>query len=249
MSDEKPGTSLVPVSSSKKTVPAEITGVGSPAPGPIVNLSRLVGALEGASLPPASLPMAAPVDQSRSKVSGDQIAGDKFEGDLHQTFNVALPKPRKPGRIEALIKTLREEMADKVELQHTMESLSRFERRVAADDVVGLKAKLQTGGRAGEYNFALNDKEDFTKLLVRMQRYGAAQEILGIILAEIDFKHRHLIEPRINELTKAQINQLVEDEIIKPLIDQLDVTEFGMTHSMAMGMIYWLAERCYVKWH
>jgi len=249
MSDDRPGTSLVPVSSSRKGVPAKPTSAAGSATGHVGKMSHLPEVHEGISLLPASLPITTAVDQSRSKVGGDQVAGHKFEGDLNQTFNVELPRPRKAGRIEALINRLREEMANKVEIQHTMESLSRFERRVAADEVVGLRAKLQTGGRASEYNFAINDKEDFTKLLVRMQRYGAAQEILGLILAEIDFKHRNIIEPRIGELNKTQINKLVEVEIIRPIIEQLDVTEFGMTHSMAMGMIYWLAERCYVKWH
>ena len=108
---------------------------------------------------------------------------------------------------------------------------------------------MQVSGRAYEYLDAIEKKELFAKLLEKFSLYASAQEILAALLARAEYIFTHFIYPQVSSLSILEVNQLVDGKIIEPTIDECGASVFAIDHSVAMGMIYWLAEQCHIRWH
>lgn len=50
-------------------------------------------------------------------------------------------------------------------------------------------------------------------------------------------------------LSKVEVNELVRDSIVVPTVQECGSSVFVINHSTAMGMVYWLADQCFVRWH
>ena len=185
----------------------------------------------------------AKVDQRKAAAGRDVIAGDQ-----NTTINNFAPFSP-VGRVEALLAQLTSEIETNVQAQATIEKLKRFHRNRPYDEIEGLEAKLQAGNRAYEWYDALEMKEMFAKLLERFSLYASAQEILAHLLARAEYNFVRFIYPQIGSLTILEVNGLVDERIIEPTIRECGASVFNIDHSIAMGMIYWLADQCYVRWH
>lgn len=182
-------------------------------------------------------------DQRGASAGGDVVAGDKITNTIHQS------PVRPPGIVEQLLQKLQGEIAKNVEVRHTVESLQYFYERRAKDEIVGLEAKLSAGDRDEEYFSAIAKKEQFAKLLERWSLYSSAQEIFAYLLAGVEHQFSMFVHPQIGEFDKIEVNQLVDDRIVGPTITECGTTVFTLNHGLVMGMIYWLAEQCFVRWH
>ena len=89
----------------------------------------------------------------------------------------------------------------------------------------------------------------FVKLLEKWSLYASAQEIFVFLLAKAEHDFTYLIRPSLKTATEVEINQLIHDVIVMPTIQQCGTTVFTLNHGVAMGMVYWLAEQCFVRWH
>jgi len=58
-----------------------------------------------------------------------------------------------------------------------------------------------------------------------------------------------LILPQIPALDVAQLNTLVNELIVEPTVNECGASVFEIDHNTALGMVYWLAEQCFVRWH
>ena len=154
-----------------------------------------------------------------------------------------------PGIVEQLLEKLQNEIMKNAEVRHTVESLQYFYERRARDGIVGLEAKLMAGERKHELYLALAKKEQFAKLLEKWSLYASAQEIFAYLLAEVECQFSMFVYPKIGQLEQVEINQLVDDRIVAPTIAECGTSVFTLNHSLVMGMIYWLAEQCFVQWH
>ncbi len=112
-----------------------------------------------------------------------------------------------------------------------------------------MQAKLKVAGREDEYLEAIEKKEQFAKLLERWSLYASAQEIFAYLLAKAEYEFTYVIRPQIATISKVQVNELVRDRIVAPTVEECGATVFTVNHSTAMGMVYWLAEQCFVRWH
>ena len=58
--------------------------------------------------------------------------------------------------------------------------------------------------------------------------------------------------PKTANLDRAEVENIIEQHIVQPTLAEMN--EAGgydhliITHSHIRGMIYWLAERCHVRW-
>jgi len=84
---------------------------------------------------------------------------------------------------------------------------------------------------------------------MRTSFYASAQEIFAHLLAKAEYEFTYVIRPQLNGISKVEANELVRDQIVVPIIEECGTTVFSINHSTAMGMIYWLAEQCFVRWH
>jgi hypothetical protein len=186
--------------------------------------------------------MSLKVDQAGAAARGDIVGRDKNEQHFH------LPE-QPPGVVEQLLQKLQNEVENNHHVKHTIEALAHFQKRRSHDGVNGLQAKLNAVDRSDEYLDAIEKKELFAKLLERWSLYSSAQEIFAYLLAKAEYEFTHVIRPQLHEMSKVKTNELVRDLIIVPMIAECGSTVFTMNHSTAMGMIYWLAEQCFVRWH
>ncbi|WP_027515176.1 ABC-three component system protein [Bradyrhizobium sp. WSM1417] len=190
--------------------------------------------------------VAVSVDQSNATAEG-HIAGR----DIYNITNNLSERsaPRAAGIVEQLLQRLDEELKNDQRAQNTIEKLQRYHRNKALDGVVGLEAKLKYAGREANYYDAIEMKEMFVKLLHQWSLYASAQQIFVYLLARAERHFNDIILPQIPVLGVAQVNSLVNELIVEPTVSECGASVFEIDHNTALGMVYWLAEQCFVRWH
>jgi hypothetical protein len=188
--------------------------------------------------------LASTTNQSGAIAGHDIVGRDKHTA----IFNYNAPALQ-PKIVAELMDKLRHEIDTNQTIRDTIDNLRLFYLRKSDDGVVGLEPKLIKGGRESETLFALEKKEQFAKLLERWSLYASAQEIFAYLLAKAEHKFSTEVRPKIKTISGEDIDKLVTSTIIEPLIDECGVGVFNLNHSIAMGMLYWLAEMCFVRWH
>jgi hypothetical protein len=183
------------------------------------------------------------VDQSGARAEGN-ISGRDINKTIH---NYAAP--RAAGIIEVLLQRLNDEMAQDKKIRETLHRLQRFYKQRAPDGVIGLEAKLHASGRQTYYMDAIEMKEMFVKLLEQWSLYASAQQIFIHLLARAERHFNDLILPQIASLNVVEINKLMNELIVEPTVAECGASVIELDHNTAMGMIYWLAEQCFVRWH
>lgn len=183
-----------------------------------------------------------PVTQQKATAGGDIVGRDKTETHYHAPVAT-------PGIVEQLLRKLQAEVENNEQVRHTIEALAHFQMRRSHDGIDGLEAKLIKGSRSDEYLVALEKKEDFAKLLEKWSLYASAQEIFAYLLAQAEYQFNFFVQPQIAKLDRIAVNELVNDRIVEPTITQCGTSVFVLNHGVVMGMVYWLAEQCFVRWH
>lgn len=151
--------------------------------------------------------------------------------------------------VDDLLAKLQAEVENNEQTRRTVESLARFQRQRAHDGIVGLEAKFAKAGKQAELDDALEQKELFAKLLEKWSLYKSAQEIFAFLLAKAEYEFNYFIRPQIEKLSEIELNQLVKDRVVEPTTAACGGSTLVINHGEAMGMIYWLAEQCFVRWH
>ena len=175
------------------------------------------------------------VDQRRASAQGDVVGGDKIT-ELHIHESTA----SSGGVVEQLLRKLEAEIADNAQTQETIQALKRFYNRRSDDGIEELEAKLDASGRQGELRAAMEKKEMFAKLLERWSLYASAQQIFVYLLARAEHEFNYNIYPKIESLQPVQVNELVTDRIVSPVVKLCGSTIFAVDHGTALGMLYWL---------
>lgn len=155
----------------------------------------------------------------------------------------------KKGVIEKLLLKLREQYDCNEQTQTTIDELARYHTRRAADGIDGLEAKLKASGRFDYYDEAIEKKEMFSKLLERWSLYSSAQQIFVHILARAENEFTQVIYGQIPTRIPEEINALVIDRIVNPIVEECGGDLISVNHNLVQGMVYWLAEQCFIKWH
>lgn len=155
----------------------------------------------------------------------------------------------KQSMIEKLLLRLKEQYECNEKTQTTIDELARYHARRATDGISGLQAKLEASGRSNYYDEAIEKKEMFSKLLERWSLYSSAQLIFVHILAKAETEFTHVIYGQIPEKTHEEINALVIERIVNPIVEECSSELMSVNHNLVQGMVYWLAEQCFIKWH
>lgn len=191
------------------------------------------------------------VNQRGVRAGQDVVGGNKFEMP-NATINV-LPATPDYSLINKLVDQLREAVECDEEAKHTVLSLQFYKRgRTSSDGVDGLEAKLKKAGRAdGDALIdALEQKQLFVELLEHWSYYSSAQEIFAHLLGRIRRSFTTKILPEIPKADAAEIDALVDAEVVEPILSECSqVPQFTVNSDLALGMYYWLADQCYVRWH
>ncbi|MBY8334714.1 ABC-three component system protein, partial [Qipengyuania pacifica] len=117
------------------------------------------------------------------------------------------------------------------------------------DGIKGLKGKLEASDRGSAYLKALRKKEAFAKLLEDWRSFPSAQEIIAYFLSRIDSCFEAHIEPLLGIASNDEIDRAIDRHLVQPVLEEMGTGPFMLNSTHVNGMIYWLAEQCYVRWH
>jgi len=179
------------------------------------------------------------VSQQKATAGGDIVAGDKI------SINSTAPK----GKVEKLLAKLQEQYDGDQETQVIIDELARYHLRRAPDGIDGLEEKLKVSNKSDCYDDAIEKKEMFAKLLQKWSMYSSAQLIFAHILAKAEIEFVQVIYPQISKKTEVEINALVLERIVNPIVEECGDDLLYVNHNLVQGMVYWLAEQCFIRWH
>lgn len=186
-------------------------------------------------------------DQAGALAGGDVVGGNKSS---RTELHFDLRRSGAASKIEALKARLVEEMEHDHTSPELIDSLQQYHRRRSPPDgVEGLECKLRVAERENEILDALEQKEMFAKLLARWSLYASAQEIFAHLLSLAVHEFRMTIQPLLGQVDRQGYNELVTQKIVLPLIDEVGEGVLSMDALVTMGLYYWLAEQCFVRWH
>ena len=151
--------------------------------------------------------------------------------------------------VEKLLLKLQQQYQCSEQTQTTIDELARYHTRRATDGIEGLEAKLKASGRIDSWDEAIEKKEMFAKLLERWSLYSSAQQIFVHILARAENEFTQVIYGQIPQKTQEEINALVIERIVNPIVEECGGELMSVNHNLVQGMVYWLAEQCFIKWH
>jgi hypothetical protein len=182
------------------------------------------------------------INQTNASAGGDVVGGNKI-------INYNQGSERDSSVVEQLLERLQSEIEKNAEAKEIIQSLRRYYDKKSVDGIEGLEAKLKAGNRDHEIFLAFEKKELFLKALEKLSLYVSAQEIFVHLLAKVEHEFSMHVFPRIGEKAEHQVNEIITERIVEPIVKECGATVLKMDHSLAMGMLYWLAEQCFVRWH
>ena len=131
------------------------------------------------------------------------------------------------------------------------DELAMFENRRSSEEHKGFAEKLAHAGRSDEIERAEEKLEMFDMLLLRFRHFPSAQRIFAYFLWRIRDVFDENIKPNVASLSRQEVESIIEQKIIEPTIADMGngFAHFTLYHAHIRGMIYWLADRCFVRWH
>lgn len=180
------------------------------------------------------------VDQSGASAGTKIVGRDDKSVTVYSGSNV---------HVRELVKKLDTEIAHDRLKNDLIDSLQFFEEPFAPDGVLGLEQKLAKSGQAAKIPLAVRHKELFAKFLSKYALYGAAQELLALCLHRIHQEFESKVHPKCGDMSRDEMDEVILSEVIHCVVKEYGLGTFALNHGLVLGMTYWLAERCYVRWH
>lgn len=155
-------------------------------------------------------------------------------------------------QVAQLLRRMDEEMRNNQRFNGYIDQLQYLVTNRDDSELKGLSEKLAAVGRSDEIGIAERDLLWFEMQLDKLTHYQSAQKIFFYFLSRILHVFETKIMPSNFNLSRSEVEQIIEDEIIKPTMTEMD--EVGghehlmITPSEIKGMINWLAERCHIRW-
>jgi hypothetical protein len=182
------------------------------------------------------------IDQSQAQAGGDITGGNKVVlSFISQTSG--------SNTVSQLHEKLKAEIQSNNKINETVSNLQYFMKPKPVDEFRGLEAKLTKANRSHEILNALDKKELFAQFLEKWSLYESAQEIFACFLAKIEHVFVYEISLVVDQLDEHSHNELITKKVVEPTIAECGSGAFNLNHAVVMGMIYWLAEKCFVRWH
>ena len=179
----------------------------------------------------------------------DTSIGGSFTGrdNYSQTFNNI---NQRSNYLDELYNKFEEEKKLNPELKEICEELDYYNSKFDGD-IIGLEEKLIAGNREQMIFYATSTKEQFRKKLMKTSQLSlAAQEINIHILAKVRRGFMSEIYNRIcNNEPQSNIDQLITERIINPVMVELGINIFHYNEDEVMGMIFFLTGNCHIKWN
>ena len=179
----------------------------------------------------------------------DNVGRDQHNTNSHNTnIHVSLNSENSP--IAAWMAQLEIEIKANQQVAQFIDTLQMYQARHNHDGISGLENKLTHSGRNQEtVNLALQKKELFTRLMSKYAMFDSAQNIFAYLLSKLENDFRVYVLPNIAGMPSNEVDTLFSKYLIGPCADEIKSGVFCLNAAIASGMVYWLAEQCYIRWH
>lgn len=172
--------------------------------------------------------------------------------DINETYieNANLPPQPKKTKVENLLERLQLEIDGNIEARQMIDDLQYYHERLSVDGIDGLENKLKHyGADESEILKAMMKKEAFNKKLEKFVHYNSAQEIFALLLSKVDYFFDTEISPLIETASSEDIAKQTKEKIVDPVMAEISDDIMGLNYNHVVGMVYWLAEQCFIRWH
>lgn len=186
----------------------------------------------------------------RGNRAGGHIGGRDViivEGDLHHT-----PEAPRESKLGQLYRKLRADVEEDPQLVSYIGQLEIFTRVVVLEDVVGLDGKLGAAKRHSQIEMATVMKERIFANLRENLFSKTFQTIYAMVMVKIWEAFITHVRPAIEAgASAAEVDRLINVEVIKPVAAELDACEDydGVSITDVRGMLYFLTGNCHLLWH
>lgn len=155
-------------------------------------------------------------------------------------------------QVALLLRRMDQEMRSKTVYNGYIDELQMLVSNRENSEFRGLEEKLEAVGRKEELEDAEFDLQIFEMILDKLTHYPSAQKLFFYFLSRILNVFRSQIMPKTANLDRSEVEAIIEEHIVKPTLAEMDdvggYEHLLLTHSHVRGMIYWLAERCHIRW-
>ncbi|OEA16662.1 hypothetical protein BBM55_14990 [Vibrio parahaemolyticus] len=184
--------------------------------------------------------------------AGRSVAGrDVHDHSTHITYNHAAPVMyRQDHRLRELVEEHEQEIQKDEQYKEFSSQLNNFLERKVEGKLRDLGQKLTDGNRDFLLDYAMDVKERVSKKIMQFSHYKSAQELYTYILTNIRTTFLHEISPRIKsgDFKVYQINDLVEEKIIQPVLESVHGCSLNLDKEELYGLLYILTGNCYIEW-
>src|SRR5690606_11451351 len=160
-------------------------------------------------------------------ITDNEITGDLAGRDIDKSSHIHIGQ-RSYSQMRILLQKFKEEEQNSSQLSAFIEDLDYFNTQKENETVVGLESKLNAGNRSSFFEFAKDVKDRYHRKLYKYQFSEAAQKINVHLLALVQSYYMNEIYPLICEgVSSSQINTLISERIVAPLLNELDENTLG----------------------
>ena len=153
-------------------------------------------------------------------------------------------------QVTTLLSCLAKEIDDdrRAEMTRFLSELYLYVHDRDKSDSDTLEEKLKSAKRDLELRTAPIALERFHMLLETYKHFPSGQKLLGFFLAQVHDVFCHQIAGK--NLTDAAIDAIIQKNIVDKTIEDMGAgfSHFTLTTLHVRGMIYFLADKCYVRW-
>ena len=180
-------------------------------------------------------------------VKGNEAGENIVLGNLTQNFQIS--NTGASDGVKLLVAALEHEIEEDITRSGWIEDLQSFEEPYVVDEYRGLEEKLKVAGLSGKRIYALHQKEKFAKFLERYALYNSAQALISLCLHKVFTDFEAYVHPQCGSVTNDELHKIIHEIVVAGVLKEYSLGAFALNHSLVWGMTYWLADRCYVRWH
>lgn len=181
-------------------------------------------------------------EQSNNHVLGDMAAGDinKVSIDMRQGSTL--------NELTLLYARLRAAEVDERDGSGFCEKLNHYLAVPTEGDVRGLEAKLRESGRSDQLYFAMGQKEQAAKMVMRQQSSRVAQRIYTILLDELHTNYMLVVTPVIEAGGDRVAVDAAINGILRNINFMLGENVLEISVKDLLGLLYFLGGNCHIRW-
>lgn len=178
--------------------------------------------------------------------SGNTAGGDIVGGSQTKTVNNVFVAQSPLAKLYEKFRAASEEQPYAAQIS---EQLKHYCSIDTDGDIRGLEDKLKAANRQDLLRAASVLKESATKIIMKWQTSGVAQDILTFILGQLYSAFLLNVTPAIEAgKSRVEVDELINEKVIKPAADMLGDNDLMLTPADILGLLFFLGGNCHVRW-